>query len=137
MLNLSSEVKSLIISMSQTGSNYICHPPVINTDIDYVVYTKNMDELIEILKSEGWSPSATKEYDIEGDFMSLKKRSMSIFPEASNESQPLIDLIITDNEKLFSAFISATRIAKELNLRVKDDRVELFRIVKDSFLYEG
>jgi hypothetical protein len=43
-----------------TGSRYVCNPPIMGTDIDFIVY--NEHDLEAFLTKEGYSRSTLKEY---------------------------------------------------------------------------
>lgn len=98
-----------------TGSNYICDPPVENTDIDTIVLA-NEDFETE-LRSSGWSDNNTEnlEYESMGQFTSYRKGNLNY--------------IVTNNPLFYHRFVKATRIAKEQNLINKTDRVALFQEV--------
>lgn len=97
-----------------TGSNYICDPPVTDTDIDSVYLVKNGYE--QALSSEGFQYSMTdEEYESQGIFLSWRK---------GNENY-----IVTTDENFYNKFVLATEVAKALNLRNKASRVSLFQAV--------
>lgn len=123
----SKEVERLILDSAPTGSRVICNPPPTNTDEDHILYVspESIRSICTLLDNEGWY--GDKERYADSDFISLKKLI----------DGNLINLIITDNKKHFDAFVHATKIAKELNLRYKCDRITLFEIVRDSYNYEG
>ena len=97
-----------------TGSRYICSPPVLTTDDDYVV-----------LVEAGWEPELTEkgftytptelQYVSMGSFVSLRKGD--------------INYIVTQSQVFFDRFRAATELAKSLNLSDKNERVALFRSV--------
>ena len=103
-----------------TGSRVICNPPIMNTDIDYVVLIKNTEQFVKDLEDIGFS--CIKEdisgYNIkEGLFVSLRKDQ--------------INLIITETESFYNKFLAFTNEARSRNLTKKSDRVVLCK----SFLY--
>jgi len=103
----------------QTGSTVICNPPVTDTDIDYVVYTKELAGLIRFLEDQGFEQSYVddEEYEIneDGIFCSLRLGNAN--------------LILTSNHDYFLGFCNATDLAKKLNLVNKEDRITLFKAV--------
>lgn len=105
----------------QTGSSVICNPPVTDTDIDYVIYTNEEIKLDTFLKSKGYTKSCAEEeeYDLENEGFSCYRLNN-------------INLIITTNRKWYLKWVLATKVARKLNLKVKADRVMLFK----SFLYD-
>ena len=102
----------------QTGSSVICNPPVTDTDIDYVIYTNKEDKLDTFLKSKGYKKSCAEEeeYDLENEGFSCYRLNN-------------INLIITTNREWYNKWVLATKVAKNLNLKVKADRVMLFKAI--------
>lgn len=103
-----------IIKKHRTGSNYVCDPPVTNTDKDVVILSKPGYE--SALEAEGWSSSMSDiEYDTQGDFVSWKKGDLNY--------------IVTTHPLFYKKFVYATMIAKLLNLKQKSERIKLFQAV--------
>ncbi len=102
----------------QTGSSVICNPPVTDTDIDYVIYTNEEIKLDTFLKSKGYTKSCAEEeeYDLENEGFSCYRLNN-------------INLIITTNREWYNKWVLATKVAKNLNLKVKADRVMLFKAI--------
>lgn len=115
-------IKKYILKIEPTGSNYVCNPRVTDTDKDYLILPVEgeFDNLIVSLQDDDWK--APRGYE-DSNFISLKKRL----------GGTLINLIIIRSEVEFDAYVYATKIAKELNLREKDDRINLFGIVKRTY----
>ena len=97
-----------------TGSNYICNPPVTDTDIDEMFYVYSLEETKEILLNEGWKEGGIGEYAI-GDWAAFRK-------DKNNA-------LITDNKHHYDKFEAATELAKKRNLLNKEDRVKLFHTI--------
>lgn len=108
-----------ILRWLPTGSFYICQPQVLDTDKDYVVLVKDLNKSQSKLQELGYkaSISDSDEYDLEaeGGFMCYRKGD--------------INLIVTEDEKFFLKFWEATVLAKQLNLKEKNDRIYLFKYV--------
>ena len=102
----------------QTGSSVICNPPVTDTDIDYVIYTNKEDKLDTFLKSKGYTKSCAEEeeYDLDNEGFSCYRLNN-------------INLIITTDRKWYLKWVLATKVARKLNLKVKADRVMLFKAI--------
>jgi hypothetical protein len=100
-----------------TGSNYICNPPVTNTDIDTVVLCKEGYE--ESLAALGWEPYTDEEgnetYCNNGDFKSWRKGNKNY--------------IVTCDPTFYKKFVIATKAAKGLNLTSKPQRIYFFEAV--------
>jgi len=96
----------------KTGSNYICNPPVTDTDIDYVVTGGNARMVLETAGFVAHDPKglyeATKSYSYRKDNYNF---------------------IVQDDSDLFKKWILATEVAKHLNLLNKGDRIVLFSAI--------
>lgn len=90
-----------------TGSRVVCDPPVMDTDVDIVVY----DE-IGRLSMRSWA-EATTDSDYGGGVRTFR--------------QGEVNLIITDDADVFKRWKIATQIAKRLNLKSKPERIALFQ----------
>lgn len=103
-----------MIKSAPTGSNYICNPPVNNTDIDTVVLAQPGYEVY--LSALGWEPHSGEGYEVMGgDFVSWRKGNKNY--------------IVTVLPEFYKKFVLATRISKMLNLLNKQDRIFMFKIV--------
>lgn len=102
----------------QTGSSVICNPPVTDTDIDYVIYTNEEVKLDTFLKCEGFTKSCAdeEEYDLEEEGFTCYRREN-------------INLIIINKRSWYRKLVLATKVARKLNLKVKADRVMLFKAI--------
>jgi hypothetical protein len=111
--------KGLIKYSYHTGSSAICNPPVTDTDIDFIVYTENISNLDQCLGAMDVKASCSdgEEYELGMDFWCYRK----------NE----VNLIVTSRLDFYHRFVSATKLAKRLNLLNKEDRIILFKY----FLY--
>jgi len=115
-------ISKLIKDSTRTGSSVICNPPVLDTDEDWLILTENLKLLIGELVSEGWDTETKSNYT-NIDFCSLKKYI----------NGRLINFIVMDDVLRYNAMWGATGVATKLNLRNKEDRIELFRIFKDAY----
>ena len=98
-----------------TGSRFICDPPVLNTDEDYIVLVKNPEAFdFDMVNTHVFETSYGEYAHPDGDYSFLSYRNGEF------------NLIVTGNEKLYYRFVAATFLAKELNLTKKEDRIELF-----------
>lgn len=114
--NLYSLVKDGVISLYHpTGSRYICNPPVIDTDNDFVCYTSDsasLDDYMEGWAKDGSNPS-DKSLEKEDSFISYKRGD--------------VNLIITSDLNFYNKFVQCTEEAKSKNLTIKEDRIKLFQ----------
>lgn len=97
-----------------TGSNYICNPPVVDTDIDTMYYVRDLYVSDKSLILDGWTPCSDKEY---------KGNTWKAYRKGKYNA------IITADYKLYVRFEAATELAKKYNLLDKDDRIEIFSLI--------
>ena len=97
----------------KTGSNYICNPPVSDTDVDYLVFTWDKSNYLFQCAKNGWDVHSDDDYPENDDFCSVRNGN--------------INLIVTECEWFYGRLVTATECAKKLNLLDKADRVSLFQ----------
>lgn len=124
------DVKMALEGMDQvarwhpTGSAYTCNPPVTDTDIDYLVLCAEgtHESYVKDLLAEGWQigGSVVEVLGGQDDFQSVRKGK--------------VNLIIIGTLSYFDRLVTATNLAKKLNLMDKKDRVALFEVVADQNL---
>ena len=107
--------ENLYYSYFPTGSNYICNPPVEDTDIDTMYYVKNLTETDEQLIKEGWTDCGKEGYKRQGIWKAYRKGKYNA--------------IITNSFDFYLKFEAATELAKKRNLLDKEERIELFNII--------
>lgn len=95
----------------KTGSNYICNPPVTNTDIDELFLVTDLEKSINTLINLGWERCGKEEYGI-GNWVAYRKGNLNA--------------LLTNDYNYFMQFLKATEEAKRLNLLEKKDRISLF-----------
>lgn len=121
LLKVPDNINELGLPFILTGSRVICNPPVEDTDLDIVidvsgmVYDEGIDHTISQFTNLGYRHTGSKNYGV-GEFTTFRHEH--------------INLILVFNNNLFDAWCYATKIAKELNITKKEDRVILFSIVK-------
>jgi hypothetical protein len=94
-----------------TGSNYICNPPVTDTDIDTMYLVDNLNQVTKSLLNLGWKLCKEEEYPYD-HWTALRKDKYNA--------------LITDDLHYFTQFYKATEEAKSLNLLKKEDHIALF-----------
>jgi len=112
------KISDKILEMSLFGSQAICNPPPRNSDEDWILYTNDLDGLKIDLERAYFQADITGKYD-DSPFKSYRKGDLNY--------------IVTDNLKFFEATKTATRMARELNIRRKKDRVVFYKIVRNAF----
>ena len=99
-----------------TGSNYICNPPVTNTDVDEMFLVDDLQEVNFQLTGLGWTKCGLEEetyQDKPSHWAAYRKENMNA--------------LLTTDLKYFMDFFKATEEAKHLNLLSKEDRIALFQ----------
>lgn len=114
-------VKSLpcqndIKAWKPTGSYVICSPPVEDTDRDILLLVRMPGRFGEVLQVDGWV-ACGKEY-LHEDVFGFKAYRKGIY-----------NLIVTGNESFYNLFSQATDLAKKLNLKEKQQRIDLFHYI--------
>ena len=104
----------LYTSYFPTGSNYICNPPVTDTDIDYMYFVYSIEECTDWLEENGWKKCGSNGYKQLG-WISYRKGKYN--------------LILTDDMNHYNKFEAATELAKKRNLTRKADRIALFNTI--------
>ncbi|AEP08930.1 hypothetical protein [Micavibrio aeruginosavorus] len=105
----------------ETGSKFICNPPVLDTDEDYVFDCSEVgqaDAAGEFLSGYGFYvlDMADDEYDdIRENFTSYRLGDLNF--------------IICNNKLFYKKFVLATQLSAELNLLKKEDRILLFQAI--------
>lgn len=117
--------EDFVIAQHPTGSNYICNPPVTNTDIDTVFLcqpcqvdpiTSQVRTYDESLLETGWEPCVGEGYEIlGGDFTAWRKGNKNY--------------IVTTDPEYYKKYVRATKICKAMNLLNKQDRIWMFEVV--------
>ena len=104
-----------------TGSAYIC-PTVAYNDLDFVMYleTAQVGAYRLLLSDDGWESCCAAQYpDQKVDCW-----------EAFRKGQ--WNLILCWNPEEYLRWLAATELAKVLNLTSKEERVGLFRVIRDG-----
>lgn len=102
-----------------TGSRYVCDPPVLITDVDFIVYTEK--QILSELSRFGFKKSDAAEYMCSGEgdkFNSFRKG--------------VVNLIVTNDIVFANGYLMATHICKKHNVYCKDDRITVHKIVRDT-----
>jgi len=106
------------ISTWPTGSNYICNPPVEDTDIDTVVLVEDLSDALQAYSAEGWTYCG-KDYEANMlDWFAVRKGKEN-------------HIVMKDLER-FQHWITATELCRALNLLKKQDRILVFNTIVDG-----
>ena len=119
------------LSAHQTGSRYTVMPAVLDTDEDWLVLVEDLKatakEMDDDFVLNPWSPCLPQEYNSEAE-TSWRFRAWR---------RGEVNLIVTDDRTMYLRSVAATLLAAKLNLKTKEERVELFRAIKFGDKHEG
>jgi hypothetical protein len=99
-----------------TGSAIVCDPPVTNTDVDLVIYVDS--------RAEAHGHMLLMGYTVCGDYENCA--SLGTFQAYRKGA---LNVIVVDQRSVFLYWQHATRIATELNITEKSDRIFFFEMV--------
>lgn len=106
-----------------TGSRFICDPPVLDTDDDWVILVEDLEYAKYKAARLDWHSDGSGYYregiDHEelGPFVSMR------------HSEGNSNYIFTDDAEFYDRYVAATLLAKKHNLLNKADRIQLFHAV--------
>jgi len=113
-----------------TGSRYICDPPVTTTDVDFVLFVDDIQAAYKQLRETSWKIGGedNKTYG--------EPEVNSWFSAKKKINEALVNYIVVSDQDQFSKWVTATELAKKLNLLKREDRIALFEVVvKGEKLY--
>lgn len=126
MHQLPNEVKELFMLTTGTGSHFICEPPVMGTDFDYICLTINRDfrrvaDLVAPLEALGF----TCDYENPA-YEGLEKYFTLPFKNAETR----VNLIVISNPMYYDRWVKATEAAHYMNLETREERILLFKMFR-------
>ena len=111
------------IARHPTGSRFICDPPVMDTDDDWIILVEDLEyakykasRLDWIYSGAGYYREGNEEPEL-GPFVSMR--------HAEGNS----NYIFTEDAEFYDRYVAATLLAKKYNLLNKPDRIQLFHAV--------
>ena len=111
------------IARHPTGSRFICDPPVMDTDDDWIILVEDLEyakykasRLDWIYSGAGYYREGNEEPEL-GPFVSMR--------HAEGNS----NYIFTEDAEFYERYVAATLLAKKYNLLNKADRIQLFQAV--------
>lgn len=106
-----------------TGSRFICDPPVLDSDDDWVI-------LVEDLEYAKYKAARLDWYSEDGGYYRVDSGSEEPGPFISlRHSEGNSNYIFTDDAEFYDRYVAATLLAKKHNLLNKVDRIQLFHTV--------
>lgn len=119
--------ETILIDSLHTGSRVICNPAPTDTDDDWIILVGEGGEKFvkSELEKDGFELGGSFDQDESGgDFYSYKKGDLNI--------------ILTTDEDFIQNSRRATLLCRELNLLKKEDRITVFRAIReDEWPYDG
>lgn len=125
---MNDRLEKLIKAKHPTGSRYICHPPVMDTDEDWVVLCEDLLVFTAAAQRLGWYDQSREYWRYPED------RDNFDAPQFASLRHGTINYIATDDPAYYDKYVGATELAKKYNLLSKVDRIQLFRLVLDGEL---
>lgn len=110
-MNIKNFLDKVCVEWHPTGSRYICNPPVMDTDEDYVCFLFDDDDLLKA----GFNKTSNESEEYEG---------LSYFTTWRYKHY---NLVVTEDREFFDLFVLATKEAKEKNILDKNERIDLFQ----------
>ena len=101
----------------RTGSREICDPPVLTTDVDWVVLIE--DDPIKIKVSALMMLTG----------LAAKSVKEGYEPDSANLYVGDVNVIVLSTKEQFAKWYIATAAAKQMNLLLRRDRVDVFNAV--------
>ena len=107
----------------EVGSRVTCSPPPVDSDRDILCLVRDWRVFVSTAIRDGFTIGGSntceqfESAEREMKFISLKR------------NQDNVNLIITESREFVRSFLSATKIAKRLNILDKEDRIALFQII--------
>ncbi len=103
------------------GSRYVCSPPRMFTDIDFLIYASDVDD---VLNAAGYTKSEFTRYF---SFTTQDPDQFAAWRKGN------INLIVTSDLHYAETFHTATHICKLHNIRRKDDRVIVHEALRRTY----
>lgn len=113
-----------VASIHPTGSRYVCNPPVMNTDIDFVIYSQS-SVAARLLKA-GFNVTSLKEYA-----QVIDKSKFKCWRRGK------VNLVVTHDKAFAEAFQTGTHISKRFNVKEKWHRIVIHGTLRgESWSFE-
>lgn len=103
------------------GSRVTCNPPVMDTDDDYLLLVSDWQKFL--------SDAFALNFVLGGSFASEDIETALSVNKFVGMRLGKLNLIVTEDAEFFGKFMTATFMAKKLNLLDKDDRIALFQAI--------
>lgn len=143
-----------LVALHPTGSRFMCSPPVMDTDIDFVVLVQDLDAAHTTLTADGWEKcEAAREQEVppQAESLSLNDLWLADVQERTGALSGVealtydelgdfvayrrgpYNLILCEDRCFYMKYCAATLLCAKLNLLDKAERVALYAsIIKDE-----
>ncbi len=109
-----------VIIYQETGSRYICNPPVMNTDADLILLVEDREAYG--IEAGRWGFGLCGKYESHSSNFDAYRVGV-------------VNLIVTDNLVWYFRFAAATELAKQMNILEKSNRIDLFHTILEGEEY--
>lgn len=119
------------ISVYPTGSRYICNPPILDTDDNYLVLVEDARGVYSKLINDGWEDCLKLAVDGSGkDAIDsyIDEQSYGVVWYAFRKGA--INIMVSENWDWYVSSCAATELCKALNIKEKEQRIRIFRNLK-------
>ena len=105
----------------RAGSRITCNPPPDDTDEDWIIWIERpIQEVDKRLIGLGFELGGSIIRNTEKDW-----KESTFFSYTKGD----LNLIITPSEEFFDKFLEATKLAKQINIIRKENRIKLFQCI--------
>ena len=105
-----------LISVHETGSSYICDPPVLDTDWDYLLLVEYIDNAHADLLYRGFDYTSLEYEEMPGEHFRTYRKDQ-------------YNLIVTTSTQWYVRFCAATEYCKTKNVLNKETRIMFFNLI--------
>lgn len=116
-----------IVHIYPTGSNYICNPQVIDTDIDILVLVTDINGSYNACTCRDWEDCYREATPKEHLAYQEEKRYGVIWHALR---RGIINIMIVEDIDWYHASVAATELCKAWNILDRDRRIRIFRNLK-------
>jgi hypothetical protein len=121
----------VVLRWARTGSSYTCYPPVTTTDVDWLVLLRHDEDLMEFCDSlmrAGWHDCLVDDPAIKESYKNDPAYGTLWLALRKDEH----NIMITTSQTWWLRALAATELCRRLNVRSKDDRIAIFRCIRDN-----
>lgn len=128
---LTSSLLPLIRRADRTGSSYTCNPPVTTTDVDFLILLEDGVDLMDFVSNmddAGWEGCSSRSQEGKALYACDPNYSETWFAMRRGS----LNAIISVDFEWYARAIAATELCRALNVRDKERRIDVFRVIRDG-----